>query len=100
MSFSNRKVKNEASSQSKLGKTEQTPYELNPPDLMNLRDAVDALNKYVAPVLQNIHFSIVENDEVMMVMVLNVETQKVIRYIPHEEVSVIGLSLQRLRSIV
>lgn len=69
-------------------------------DLIGLGEAVEALNEYVAPVLQNIHFAIAEHEGQTAVMVVNVETQKVMRYIPHQEVMAIGLSLERLRSLV
>lgn len=68
-------------------------------DLMRLGEAVEALNDYVAPVLQNMHFGIAESDGCMVVMAMNVETQTVMRYIPLEEVIAIGRSLERLRSL-
>ncbi len=68
-------------------------------DLMQLGVAVEALNDYVSPVLQNTHFAIAESDGCVVVMAINVETQTVMRYIPLEEVIAIGRSLERLRKL-
>jgi flagellar protein FlaG len=71
-----------------------------PATKQDLSNAVDKLNKFVAPTLQSIEFSIDEESNSIVVKVVDTATKKVLRQIPNEEVMAISKTLGKLQGLV
>ncbi len=71
-----------------------------PATKQDLSNAVDKLNKFVAPTLQSIEFSMDEESNSIVVKVVDTATKKVLRQIPNEEVIAISKTLGKLQGLV
>lgn len=70
------------------------------PNVKEMQQAVENLNRVIATSLQSIHFSMDEESGRIIVKVLDSETQKVLRQVPNTEVLTISKNLARLQGLV
>ncbi len=88
----------------------RSPGETPPPEVAappplgvnkaDLQAAVDAANKFMAPVARNLQFSIDDNSGRTIVKVIDTETDKVVRQIPSEEMLAISRALGKLKGVM
>ena len=69
-------------------------------DKVALSNAVKKLNELVAPALQTVQFTMDEESDRVIVQVVDIETDKVLRQIPNEEVMAFSKTLGRLQGLV
>jgi flagellar protein FlaG len=69
-------------------------------DPQHLQAAVDAANKFLAPVARNLQFSIDQDSGKTIVKVIDTETDKVVRQIPCEEMLAISRALGKLKGVM
>jgi len=62
--------------------------------------AVDKLNRFIAPTMQTIEFSMDSELDRMVVKVVDTATNQVLRQIPNEEVLAISRTLDKLQGLV
>ena len=62
--------------------------------------AVEKLNKFIAPTMQTIEFSMDSELDRMVVKVVDTATRQVLRQIPNEEVLAISRTLDKLQGLV
>ena len=65
-----------------------------------LETAVKNLNNFISPVAQSVEFSMDQDSGRVVVKVVDIETQKVLRQIPNEEVLAISKTLDKLQGLV
>jgi flagellar protein FlaG len=70
------------------------------PNVKEMQQAVDNLNRVIAASLQSIHFTMDDESGKIVVKVLDSETQKVLRQVPNVEVLAISKNLARLQGLV
>lgn len=70
------------------------------PNVNEMQAAVENLNKFIAPAVQTIAFSIDHESGKTIVKVLDAETQKVLRQIPNAEVLAISKTLDKLQGLI
>lgn len=71
-----------------------------PPGHDQVKEAMQAIRRVVAPVAQSLQFSIDEATGKTVVRVVDASTQEVIRQIPSEEVLAIARALDRLQGLL
>ncbi len=70
------------------------------PDAAEVRQALDEIEKVVAPMAQALEFSIDDDSGKTVVKVMDTETDEVIRQMPSEEVLAISKALDKLKGLL
>jgi flagellar protein FlaG len=70
------------------------------PDVKEMQQAVESLNRIIAASQQSIHFTMDQESGKIVVRVLDSETQKVLRQVPNTEALAISRNLARLQGLV
>ena len=76
-----------------------TPVGQQPP-LAQIQQALDEVREVIAPVAQNLLFSIDEDTGRTVVRVVDAETDEVIRQMPSEEILTISKALDKLQGLL
>jgi len=71
-----------------------------PPGVEQIQQAIDEVRTTIAPVAQNLLFSIDEDTGHTVVRVVDAETDEVIRQIPSEEILAIAKALDKLQGVL
>ncbi len=78
----------------------QTPAKPAAVDAVDLKHALDAINKFLKPVASNIEFSIDQDSGRTLVKIVDTETNTVIRQTPSKEVLAIAKELDKLQGLL
>lgn len=70
------------------------------PNVKEMQQAVENLNRIIAASHQSIHFTMDQESGKIVVKVLDSETQKVLRQVPNTEALAISRNLARLQGLV
>lgn len=71
-----------------------------PPSVGDVRQALDEIEKVIAPMAQALQFSIDDDSGRTVVKVMDTETDEVIRQMPSEEVLAISKALDKLKGLL
>lgn len=78
----------------------QTPSKPVAVDAVELKHALDAINRFLKPVASNIEFSIDPDSGRTLVKIVDTETNTVIRQTPSKEVLAIARELDKLQGLL
>lgn len=73
---------------------------VQPPSVGEVRQALDEIEKVIAPMAQALEFSIDDDSGRTVVKVMDTETDEVIRQMPSEEVLAISKALDKLKGLL
>lgn len=82
----------------KVVATDNTAHGLT--DISMVEEAVRKVNEFLSPTLQTVNFSIDKETDMVVVKVIDIETQNVLRQIPVEAVLNIAKTFDRLKGMV
>lgn len=91
---------NELSGAQSAARPDPAGNEVGAPDRETLLQAVDEVQKAIAPVAQNLLFSIDDDTGRTIVKVVDAQTDEVIRQMPSEEVLAISKAIDNLKGLL